>query len=93
MVTQTEGPTTFQLPVTRLELILMKGAIEDRVAYLDAEIARLRRHAEEVPFSDISDNEDSHRLMRAAYSNILRAVEQKLDVPFADEVDLVGAFS
>lgn len=71
---------TLELPVSRLELELMKAAIEEKVAHLDAELTKLRA---KFPFVDLEDNAEVTRLMVSVYAGILRQIDLKLDVPFA----------
>jgi hypothetical protein len=68
------------------ELTLVAAAVNEKIAWLDASIARLRAQADEADaWSMLYEAEDANRIMRAHYAAIIRRIEQALDVPFMDQ--------
>lgn len=75
------GMTTLDLRLSPIELTLVAASINDKIAWLDSEIARLRALA---GLWSIEDAEQSNEIMRLHYAAIVRKIEQLLDVPFID---------
>ena len=70
--------------LTPVELTLLAAAVNDKIAWLDTSIARLRAENAEA-WSLLNDAEDTNRIMRLHYAAIVRRIEQALDVPFVDD--------
>jgi len=74
------------LELSPTELTLVAAAVNEKIAWLDASIARLRAQADEADaWSMLYEAEDANRIMRLHYAAIIRRIEQALDVPFMDQ--------
>lgn len=81
----TATPTSMALNFTPTELSLLAAAVNEKIAWLDESMARLREQADEADaFTMLVDAQDVNRLMRAVYGSMVRRIEQALDVPFVD---------